>query len=121
MSPTLYTIYTNDCKVTYDCAKIVEFAHDSPVLGLIGTCENAYRDEIARFVDWCDENFLTVNVAKTKEVIFDFRIKIPCPLEPISVKGELVEIVEFYRYLGLLLDDKLKSKLREREREGEKV
>ena len=108
MSPTLYTIYTNDCKVINDGTKIIKFADDSSVLGLITTSENAYRDEIARFVDWCDDNFLTVNVAKTKEVIFDFRIKIPRSLEPIHVKGELVEIVEFYKYLGLLLDDKLK-------------
>ena len=56
-------------------------------------------DEVTRFVNWCDENLLVINVRKTKEIIFDFR-KIKNVLTPLRIKNVDVEIVDEYKYLG---------------------
>ena len=39
-------------------------------------------------------------------MIFDFRIK-KDPILPVFIKGEIVEIVNKYKYLGITIDDKL--------------
>ena len=57
-------------------------------------------------VKWSDENFLVLNVSKTKEIVIDFRTK-PSPIQPLVIKGEAVERVHEYKYLGTILDDKL--------------
>ena len=32
-----------------------------------------YRQEVDRFVDWCEKNCLVLNAGKTKEMFMDFR------------------------------------------------
>ena len=54
------------------------------------------------FVQWCDENNLILNTGKTKELIIDFRIK-KAPVTPVLIKGEAIEIVDSYKYLGDIL------------------
>ena len=68
--------------------------------------ETAYRDEVTRFVNWCDENLLVINVRKTKEIIFDFH-KIKNVLTPLRIKNVDVEIVDEYKYLGTHIDKNL--------------
>ena len=46
-------------------------------------------------------------MAKTKELLIDFR-KQPPAVSPITIDGEIVERVEKYKYLGIILDNKLK-------------
>ena len=65
-----------------------------------------YKNEISRFVKWCDDHFLLLNVKKTKEVIFDFRHKDNVHSN-ISIKGQEVERVKEYKYLGVVFDEKL--------------
>ena len=56
------------------------------------------------FVNWCKENYLEVNVSKTKEMIFDFR-KTKSHLEPLTINNERVEGTEVYKYLGMHIDN----------------
>ena len=54
--------------------QIIKFADDTTVVGLItNNDEIAYREEITALGVWCQENNLTLNVNKTKEMIVDFR------------------------------------------------
>ena len=80
------------------------------ILGLLGEnddhIENFYTSEIDRFNHWCKLNFLDLNVKKTKEMIIDFREK-KLILEPIKINNSAVEIVNTYKYLGSIIDDKL--------------
>ena len=61
---------------------------------------------IENFVNWCDKNYLYLNVSKTKEMSIDFRKNQRCP-KPVYVKGEAVERVDTYKHLGVVLDIKL--------------
>ena len=52
------------------------------------------------FTEWCDEPYLDLNVNKTKEVIVDFR---RYTYGAIQIRGETVEIVHSYKYLGMIM------------------
>ena len=49
---------------------------------------------------------LLLNVTKTKEMVVDFRRE-RSMISPITIMGENVELVDTYKYLGVLLDNKL--------------
>ena len=58
------------------------------------------------FVDWCDSNHLVLNVTKIKEMVIDFRKQTKVP-DLIVIKEKDVERVETFKYLGIVLDNKL--------------
>ena len=60
-------------------------------------------------MNWCDKNYLYLNVSKTKKMCADFRKNQRCP-KPVYIKGEAVERVEIYKYLGVVFDGKLNWK-----------
>ena len=51
----------------------------------------------------------TLNVQKTKELIIDFRKTKSVP-DPVTIKGQIVERVETYKYLGIVIDNQLNWK-----------
>ena len=107
ISPVLFTIYTNDCAINTNATKLIKFADDSTIQGLIhNNNDEDYLSYINTFCDWCDEHYLLLNVKKTKELIIDFRVK-KDPLLPVKIKDQCVEIVNSYKYLGVIIDDKL--------------
>jgi hypothetical protein len=64
---------------------IIKFADDTTVVGLItNNDETAYREEVRALRVWCQENNLTLNLNKTKEIIVDFR-KQPTEHPPIHI------------------------------------
>ena len=86
LSPLLYSLFTHDCVAMHASNSIIKFADDTTVVGLItNNDETAYRDASAtihlRFLVrlvralgvWCQEDNLSFNVNKTKEMIVDFR------------------------------------------------
>jgi putative heme iron utilization protein len=53
---------------------IIKFADYTTLVGLItNNDETAYRKEVRALGVWCQENNLTLNVNKIKEMIVDFR------------------------------------------------
>ncbi len=63
---------------------IVKFADDTVVLGLISNNdETAYLDEVERLTSWHQDNCLSLNVSKTKELIVDFRKRQQRPYTPL--------------------------------------
>ena len=56
---------------------------------------------------WCQENNLSLNVNKAKELIVDFR-KQQREHPPIHLDGTAVEKVESFKFLGVHITDKRK-------------
>ena len=109
MSPALFTLYTSDCQLTDSSGNVVQikFSDDTSITGLIrNDNECAYRAAVTQMVTWCSDNFLELNVKKTKEVVVDFRRK-PNPPIPLEINGETVEMVKEFKYLGTVIDNKL--------------
>ena len=60
-------------------------------------------------MNWGNKNYLCLNVSKTKEMCTDFRKNQRCP-KPVYIKGEAVERVGTYKYLGVVFDRRLNWK-----------
>ncbi|KAM3876288.1 FRAS1-related extracellular matrix protein 1b [Diretmus argenteus] len=72
-SAPAHTQHTHDCVATQSSNTIVKFADDTAVVGLISNGdETAYRKEVEALEQWCQDNHLSLNVSKTKEVIVDY-------------------------------------------------
>ena len=96
--------------MSQESSPVVKCADDTELVGKISNDEDAiYHKQIENFVNRCDKNYLYLNVSKTKEMCIDFRKNQRCP-KPVYIKGEAVEIVDTYKYLGVVFDSKLKWK-----------
>jgi hypothetical protein len=71
------------------------------VVGLItNNDETAYREEVRDLAGWCQNNNLSLNIIKTKEMIVDYR-KRRTEHTPILINGAVVELVESFKFLGV--------------------
>ena len=72
--PLLYSLFTHDCVAKHNSNNIIKFADDTTVVGLItDNNETACREEVKDLSVWCQDNNLSLNVSKTKELIVDYR------------------------------------------------
>eukprot|EP00061_Rhincodon_typus_P002237 g16964.t1 len=78
---------------------IYKFADNTTRVGQISINQSKYRTEIEGLVMWCNENNLSLNVGKTKELVIDFRKK-GGEHTPIYTNGTDVEKVESVKPLG---------------------
>jgi hypothetical protein len=70
-----------------DSNTIIKFADDTTVVGLITDIdETAYREEVRDLAVWCQDNNLSLNVSKTKELIVAHR-KSRTENAPIHIDG----------------------------------
>ena len=107
LSPFLYALYTNSCRSTYTGCHCFKYADDTALVGLITNDEADYISSVDHFTTWCSDNCLEMNVSKTKEMIIDFRSGVH-HTNPVNVMGQNIEIVHSYKYLGTIIDDKLR-------------
>ncbi|KAL0150899.1 hypothetical protein M9458_053818 [Cirrhinus mrigala] len=69
LSLLLFSRYTNDCTSKDTSVKLLKFADDTTVIGLIQDGEeSAYRQEIKELAVWCSHNNLELNMLKTVEM-----------------------------------------------------
>ncbi len=66
-----------------------------------------YLDEVERLTSWCQDNCLSLNVSKTKELIVDFRKRQQQPYTPLMISGTPVERVSSFKYLGVNISEDL--------------
>lgn len=107
LSPVLFILYTSDFRYNSELCHLQKFSDDTAIVGCIRNGqEEEYRRLIQDFVVWCRANHLHLNTSKTKEMVVDFRRSQP-QLQPVTIEGDIVEVVETYKYLGLHLDHRL--------------
>uniref|UniRef100_A0AAV2KKU9 Reverse transcriptase domain-containing protein n=1 Tax=Knipowitschia caucasica TaxID=637954 RepID=A0AAV2KKU9_KNICA len=87
--------------------KLIKFADDTTLIGLISNNDESYRREVDRLVSWCSGNNLELNAQKTVEMIVDFR-KSTVPPPPPSVMDSPITSVESFRFLGTTITQDLK-------------
>ncbi len=108
LSPLLFSLYTNDCTSKDPSVKLLKFANDTTLIGLIQDGdESAYRQEVKELAVWCSLHSLELNTLKTVEMIVDFRRKPPA-LPPLTIMNSTVTAVESFRFLGTTISQDLK-------------
>ncbi len=107
-SPLIYSLYTHDCVSSHSSTSIVKIADDTVVLGLISNNdETPYLDEVERLTSWCQDNCLSLNVSKTKELIVDIRKRQQRPYTPLMISATPVERVSSFKYLCVNISEDL--------------
>ena len=86
---------------------IIKFADDPAVVCLITNNDEKYREEVRALGVWCQENNLSPNVNKTKELIVDFSEQ-QREHPPFHINVTAVETVDSFKFLGVHITDKLK-------------
>ena len=68
--------------------------------------ETAYREEVRDLARWCQNNNLSLNVIRTKEMNVDHQ-KRRTEHSPILIDGAVVERAESIKFLGVHITNKL--------------
>ena len=107
LAPFLFTAYTADFQICDNNCILVKFADDTALIGLIKSDDNTtYVNQVNSFVDYCKDNYLELNVSKTKELVIDYRKQKP-DLDHIMINNSAVQRTNNYKYLGVVIDDNL--------------
>ena len=103
-SSLLFTLYTNDCVSSQPNQCIVKFSDDTVILSLLTSEGNisSHTTGVDRFVTWCDEHYLQVNVRKTEEIVVDPRSI--GDHTTITIHDHEIKQVTSYKYLGVHID-----------------
>ncbi len=110
LSPLLFSLYTNDCTSKDPSVKLLKFADDTTVIGLIKDGDDsAYRQEVEMLAVWCSLNNLELNTLKTVEmIVIDFRRNPPAaPL--LTIMDGTVSAVGLFRFLVTTISQDLKG------------
>ena len=108
LSPFLFTLYTSDFRYDSKSCHLQKFSDDTVVVSRIYQ-DNTEEHEavVCDFVRWSEANHLRLNASKTKEMVVDFRTTKRVPPVPLTIKGEVVELVDKYKFLGVHLNSSL--------------
>ena len=111
LGPLFFLIYVNDLQNVLKKCHVKLYADDTVIYqsGVTGhEAAKILQDDINNFIGWCGENKLTLNVKKTKIMIFASRSRVKKANKvKILINNKPVQIVPTFKYLGLLLDSTL--------------
>lgn len=108
LSTLLFLIYTNDLHEIGLEGNYQTFADDTAGIYVAKDpieLNNMMSRDIERISEWFYNNFLSVNVNKTKLIVFKMRNKDNPPTPSLSINGTSIERVKEYKYLGFTIDD----------------
>ena len=112
LGPLLFVFYINDVISCLNHVNISMFADDC-VLYISGNNWNNIRPmlqlDLDAFALWCRNNALSLNISKTKTMIFGNRHKITKIRDPLPLYVQLqnLQFVKKYTYLGITLDSEI--------------
>ncbi len=93
LSPLLFMMYTDSCRSSQQGSFLVKFSDDTALLSPLQDPQSDHSCALNSFIKWCDDNFLDLNVTKTKELITDFQKDSGEPRSS-TIHNEEVQIVD---------------------------
>ena len=111
-SPTIFVI-VNDIKESSTVLNFTLFADDTNAFFSDSCYRNLYKvanEELVRVVDWMKANKLSLNIKKTKHMIFESRRRNYQRMEGLNniiIEGNIVEQVKNFKFLGVQFDENL--------------
>ena len=107
LGPLLFIIYMNHLKNICKNSKYLLFADDTVIYNTkeIVQATIELESDLNNFKTWCDQNQLTMNVQKTKYVIFGMRSQTKHIFQhELFIQRQKLNKVASYKYLGMILD-----------------
>jgi hypothetical protein len=105
LSPLLYSLFNHDCTARHDSNTIIKYADDTTVVGLITNNDELAYKEVRDLVVWSQDNNLSLNVIKKKEMIVDCRKK-RTEHGPILIDRAAVEQFERFKFFHVHITNK---------------
>ena len=105
LGPLLFLLYINDIGYLNISGTLTLFADDTSIYwsGNKLSVENIINTDLKTIKHWFDSNKLSLNISKTKYIIFSKKDSIS-----IKINNAIVHKVVNYRFLGLNIDQDLK-------------
>ena len=107
IGPVLFAIFINDISEVFsEKSKCVLYADDLVLLVRHKSMENVnsiLQTELEKLEKWADDNHMTINVAKTKCMVFHPQRTVPTIQLNLHIYGKPVEQVKVFKYLGILI------------------
>ena len=107
MGPLFFIIYVNDITKCLRNCKHLLYADDT-VLYLTGEIDittGLLEQDLSNLKNWCNRNQLTMNIKKTKYVVYGLKSQTRKLREhQLSIQDNRLERVSSYKYLGINLD-----------------
>jgi len=110
LGPLLFNLYINDMH-TATGLDIIHYADDTTVFqsGVdVPAIVRSLNAELVKLDDWLRANRLSLNVAKSKVMVFTKRRLDAIP--PVQCRGAVLDFVQSFKFLGVTLDGNLSFK-----------
>jgi len=112
LGPLLFIIYINDLPFIMNNFKAIVYADDTTLFTSLNIKSETYdsrhlNDELCAISNWLKLNKLSLNINKTKALLFRTPQKQISPPELI-IDGLHIEFVTNFNFLGIILDENLK-------------
>ena len=106
LGPLLFLIYINDLSCIATNTSMYLYADDTVLLtndDNIDDCKNSMQRDIIKIANWCRSNKLSLNIKKTKCMLFGSRERLKNTVCPnIYINDILLDSVHQYKYLGVI-------------------
>ena len=110
LGPLLFLLYVNDMANVSSVLFTILFADDTNVFVQGKSLDHlidVMNNELCKLSEWMAINKLSLNVKKTKCMIFSLR-KEPISSKCVTLNGEIIDKVRTFKFLGVIIDDKLR-------------
>ena len=109
LGPLLFIIYINDIIHSSTVFRFIIFADDTTLYTTLNTQEDIndiLNDELLKINNWLKVNKLSLNVAKTKAMLFHMPQKRILNLR-LKIAGSNIEFIENFNFLGITINKHL--------------
>lgn len=114
LGPLLFLIYMNDINIASNMFEMVLYADDTTLIAPLCTPDmsmslNRINDEFSLISDWLCLNRLSLNISKTKYMIFRYPQRTINFVDPpsLTIQGIEIEKVDEFNFLGLTITETL--------------
>ena len=111
LGPLLFLIYINDLSKNLIDATTIAYADDTTIYlhnNNLNDLFTSLHNNIVILIDWCNANKLSINLMKTKYMLFQIRNKINnSDIPTITINNTIIERVNSFSFLGVKLSESL--------------
>ena len=117
LGPLLFLVFINDIDIVSDIISPICYADDTTLFSTlqkfngpqIKDIQESINDELKKYNIWFKANRLTLNVKKTKAMLFSAPQKTQVNIN-FQINGDNIEKVNNFNYLGIIIDSHLSWK-----------